>query len=106
VEPDDRLGAGRSGSRRFDPSGPSRARSAVARRKAQCRRRNARLDQRADPGRSSRWIERYREYIRQYIIARVGDWNATEMTNELERNIGRDLQFIRINGTLEGGLVA
>ena len=26
------------------------------------------------------------------------------MTDELERNIGRDLQFIRINGTLVGGL--
>jgi uncharacterized membrane-anchored protein YjiN (DUF445 family) len=52
-----------------------------------------------------RWIERYREDIRRYIIARVGEWNATEMTNELERNIGRDLQFIRINGTLVGGLV-
>jgi len=52
-----------------------------------------------------RWIERYREDIRQYIIARVADWNAAEMTNELERNIGRDLQFIRINGTLVGGLV-
>jgi uncharacterized membrane-anchored protein YjiN (DUF445 family) len=52
-----------------------------------------------------RWIERYREDIRLYIIARVGDWNTEEMTNELERNIGRDLQFIRINGTLVGGLV-
>jgi uncharacterized membrane-anchored protein YjiN (DUF445 family) len=52
-----------------------------------------------------RWIERYREDIRQYIIARVGDWNTEEMTDELERNIGRDLQFIRINGTLVGGLV-
>ena len=52
-----------------------------------------------------RWIERYREDIRLYIIARVGDWNAAEMTQELERNIGRDLQFIRINGTLVGGLV-
>ena len=27
------------------------------------------------------------------------------MTAELERHIGRDLQFIRINGTLVGGLV-
>jgi uncharacterized membrane-anchored protein YjiN (DUF445 family) len=27
------------------------------------------------------------------------------MTVELERHIGRDLQFIRINGTLVGGLV-
>lgn len=52
-----------------------------------------------------RWIERYREDIRLYIVARVGDWNAADMTRELERNIGRDLQFIRINGTLVGGLV-
>ncbi len=52
-----------------------------------------------------RWIERYREDIRRYIVARVGDWNAAEMTRELELNIGRDLQFIRINGTLVGGLV-
>jgi uncharacterized membrane-anchored protein YjiN (DUF445 family) len=52
-----------------------------------------------------RWIERYREDIREYIVARVADWNAAEMTNELEYNIGRDLQFIRINGTLVGGLV-
>lgn len=51
-----------------------------------------------------RWIERYREDIRRYIVARVADWNADEMTGELERNIGRDLQFIRINGTLVGGL--
>jgi uncharacterized membrane-anchored protein YjiN (DUF445 family) len=52
-----------------------------------------------------RWIERYREDIRGYIVARVSEWNAEEMTRELERNIGRDLQFIRINGTLVGGLV-
>ncbi|NRF70605.1 DUF445 domain-containing protein [Aquincola sp. S2] len=51
------------------------------------------------------WIERYREDIRRYIVARVGDWNTEEMTDELERNIGRDLQFIRVNGTLVGGLV-
>jgi len=51
------------------------------------------------------WIERYREDIRLYIVARVAQWNTQEMTDELERNIGRDLQFIRINGTLVGGLV-
>jgi len=50
------------------------------------------------------WIERYREDIRTYIVARVHEWNTDEMTRELERNIGRDLQFIRINGTLVGGL--
>lgn len=52
-----------------------------------------------------RWIERYREDIRRYIAGRVSEWNADEMTRELELNIGRDLQFIRINGTLVGGLV-
>ncbi|MET0543498.1 MAG: DUF445 domain-containing protein [Variovorax sp.] len=50
-------------------------------------------------------IERYREDIRAYIVERVGQWNAEEMTDELEQHIGRDLQFIRINGTLVGGLV-
>lgn len=52
-----------------------------------------------------RAIERYREDIRRYIVERVAEWNAEEMTIELERNIGRDLQFIRVNGTLVGGLV-
>lgn len=52
-----------------------------------------------------RWIARYREDIRRYIVARVAEWNASEMTDELERHIGRDLQFIRINGTLVGGCV-
>ena len=52
-----------------------------------------------------RWVEQYREQIRLYIVTRVQAWNAGEMTQELERNIGRDLQFIRINGTLVGGLV-
>ncbi|MDM0114711.1 DUF445 domain-containing protein [Variovorax sp. J22R133] len=50
-------------------------------------------------------IDRYREDIRRYIEERVNAWNTGEMTLELERNVGRDLQFIRINGTLVGGLV-
>ena len=51
------------------------------------------------------WIERYREDIRHYIVARVDAWPTEELTVELERNIGRDLQFVRINGTLVGGLI-
>ena len=50
-------------------------------------------------------IERYREDIRRYVMARVEEWDTTELTSELERNIGRDLQFVRINGTLVGGLI-
>ena len=52
-----------------------------------------------------RTIERYREDIRAYITRRVADWKSHELTHELERHIGRDLQFIRVNGTLVGGLV-
>ncbi|HZE90493.1 MAG TPA: DUF445 domain-containing protein [Rhizobacter sp.] len=50
-------------------------------------------------------IDRYREDIRRYIVARVAAWNTDELTLELELNIGRDLQFVRINGTLVGGLI-
>jgi uncharacterized membrane-anchored protein YjiN (DUF445 family) len=50
-------------------------------------------------------IERYREDIRRYIASRVDAWDTEEMTNELERNIGRDLQYVRLNGTLVGGLI-
>jgi len=61
---------------------------------------NAQLQAAAPP-----LIGRYREDIRRYIVARVADWNADEMTRELERHIGRDLQFVRINGTVVGGLI-
>ena len=32
-------------------------------------------------------------------------WDATTITERLERAVGRDLQYIRINGTLIGGLI-
>ena len=35
----------------------------------------------------------------------VKSWNDDYMVAQLELNIGRDLQFIRLNGTLVGGLV-
>lgn len=50
-------------------------------------------------------IERYRADIGRYIAGRVESWNTAELVEQLEANIGKDLQFIRINGTLVGGLV-
>ena len=32
-------------------------------------------------------------------------WDASTVTDRIESAVGRDLQFIRINGTLVGGLV-
>ncbi|MGL4668174.1 MAG: DUF445 domain-containing protein [Saezia sp.] len=51
------------------------------------------------------WISRYRKTIHKYIINTVQAWTPEEMSQGLEKYIGRDLQFIRINGTLVGGLV-
>ena len=50
-------------------------------------------------------IERYRGQVGDYIAERVEAWNTDELVEQLEKNVGRDLQFIRINGTLVGGLV-
>jgi uncharacterized membrane-anchored protein YjiN (DUF445 family) len=35
----------------------------------------------------------------------VAQWDADATSRKIELQIGRDLQFIRINGTLVGGLV-
>lgn len=35
----------------------------------------------------------------------VGNWKGDELSRKLELEVGKDLQYIRINGTLVGGLV-
>lgn len=39
------------------------------------------------------------------ISATVGNWEGKELSDKLELEVGKDLQFIRVNGTLVGGLV-
>jgi uncharacterized membrane-anchored protein YjiN (DUF445 family) len=46
-----------------------------------------------------------RAEIGAYIASVVSNWDATTLVNRLELQVGRDLQYIRINGTLVGGLV-
>ena len=50
-------------------------------------------------------VERYREGIRAFIVERVHQWSADELTRELELAVGSDLQFIRYNGTAVGALI-
>jgi uncharacterized membrane-anchored protein YjiN (DUF445 family) len=50
-------------------------------------------------------IETYRAPISSIISTTIGEWDAAETSRRIELQIGRDLQFIRINGTLVGGLV-
>jgi len=50
-------------------------------------------------------IERYRRTLGLFIAAQIKAWNNEFMVDQIELNIGRDLQFIRVNGTIVGGLV-
>ncbi|WP_437615124.1 DUF445 domain-containing protein [Erwinia sp. V71] len=44
-------------------------------------------------------------FLTRHISDTVKSWDAREMSRQIEVNIGRDLQFIRINGTLVGGTI-
>ncbi|WP_090199213.1 DUF445 domain-containing protein [Erythrobacter sp. HL-111] len=48
---------------------------------------------------------RYGDQIVTLVSDTVKRWDATTITGRVEGAVGRDLQFIRINGTLVGGLV-
>src|SRR5205085_11104069 len=48
---------------------------------------------------------RNRHEISLLIEEIVRGWNARDMAEKAELEIGRDLQYIRINGMLVGGLV-
>lgn len=39
------------------------------------------------------------------ISSTVGNWQGKELSEKLELEVGKDLQFIRVNGTIVGGLV-
>ncbi len=59
-----------------------------------------------------RWIERsvayvvehYRSEVSDLIATTVERWDGDSTARKMELQVGRDLQFIRINGTLVGGL--
>jgi uncharacterized membrane-anchored protein YjiN (DUF445 family) len=50
-------------------------------------------------------VDQYRPEVAELIARTVEGWDATAASRKIEVQIGRDLQFIRINGTLVGGLV-
>lgn len=50
-------------------------------------------------------VLRYRHQISGLITEVVKSWDAEEVSRKLELEIGKDLQYIRINGTLVGGTV-
>jgi len=61
---------------------------------------NARLEQ---------WVQGLAPDVSQFVAQHIEDtvrrWDTEEMTQLIELNIGKDLQYIRINGTVVGGLI-
>ncbi|PJM99286.1 DUF445 domain-containing protein [Streptomyces sp. CB01201] len=49
-------------------------------------------------------VSTYRAEITSLITDTVASWDANDTSRKIEANIGRDLQFIRINGTVVGAL--
>jgi uncharacterized membrane-anchored protein YjiN (DUF445 family) len=50
-------------------------------------------------------VERYRHEIGDLIARTVAGWDPEATSHRFELAVGRDLQFVRINGTLVGALV-
>ncbi|MGQ9875368.1 MAG: DUF445 domain-containing protein [Chloroflexus sp.] len=50
-------------------------------------------------------VRRYRHAIGEFVTQTVNNWDTEVTTRKIELQFGRDLQFIRINGTIVGGLV-
>lgn len=53
---------------------------------------------------AAQMVERYQREIAELITHTVQNWDAEATTRRIELAIGRDLQYIRINGTLVGAL--
>ncbi|NND14550.1 MAG: DUF445 domain-containing protein [Acidimicrobiia bacterium] len=49
-------------------------------------------------------VERFEEDVSNLVEATVASWDTDETTKRIENLIGRDLQFIRISGTVVGGV--
>ena len=49
-------------------------------------------------------VENYRSEVSEIIATTVERWDGADTSRRIELQVGRDLQFIRINGTVVGGL--
>jgi uncharacterized membrane-anchored protein YjiN (DUF445 family) len=69
-----------------------------------------------DPARSARLNRRIRLALLRVLLPRraeigayvtqvVNNWDTATLVDRIELQVGKDLQFIRINGTIVGGLV-
>jgi uncharacterized membrane-anchored protein YjiN (DUF445 family) len=50
-------------------------------------------------------VDHYRDPLSEIVSETIESWDPEETSRRIELNIGTDLQYIRVNGTLVGGLV-
>lgn len=50
-------------------------------------------------------VDRYGRELTSVITQTIDEWDGREASRKIELHVGKDLQFIRINGTIVGGLV-
>jgi len=63
--------------------------------------------------RLNRWLakaaaamtERYKHEVAAFVAVQVKSWDTQHAVRTIELSLGKDLQYIRINGTLVGGLL-
>jgi uncharacterized membrane-anchored protein YjiN (DUF445 family) len=92
-----------------DPAGPLVSRGvsevvAFGRRLQQDPALRSRLDDRA-AALAVFFVDRYGRELTSVITQTVDQWDGREASRKIELQVGKDLQFIRINGTIVGGLV-
>jgi uncharacterized membrane-anchored protein YjiN (DUF445 family) len=47
----------------------------------------------------------FAQFLTRHISDTVKNWDSRDMSRQIELNIGKDLQYIRINGTIVGGFI-
>ena len=63
-----------------------------------------RLDERV-AGLAVFFVDRYGRELTSVITHTIEEWDGEQAARKIELHVGKDLQFIRINGTIVGGLV-
>lgn len=56
-------------------------------------------------GAASRLVAELRDGVATHIAQTVKSWDNATLVREMELSVGKDLQYIRLNGTLVGGLM-
>jgi uncharacterized membrane-anchored protein YjiN (DUF445 family) len=50
-------------------------------------------------------VDKHRAEISSLIAGQMRQWDATTISDKIEQEVGSDLQYIRINGTIIGGFI-